>query len=203
MVYHIQNRTIFRGFHSDVKGKTKITLSTGSIVKGKWLTGRIIEVPRHDPSGNDHQMPLLCIVPHGKNMEFVSQHSVFPETISQYSGLATDTEWDALSKGKMEKWLKAHAHDVWTGIPVFEGDLLLHRITKKMYVVVYHQTYGFFLQDTETGERERLVDPSLYQHKGNLWQPPKDILPKSLLRYHAFRVADRGEKPCHLIVDGE
>ena len=61
MVYNINNRMIYRGFHGDSAGKDKITKPDGKVVKGKWIYGCMAIIPMPVPDGAKPQMPILCL----------------------------------------------------------------------------------------------------------------------------------------------
>ena len=49
MVYAINNRVLYRGFHPCLDGKKKITKPDGKAVKGHWISGCLVTIPMPTP----------------------------------------------------------------------------------------------------------------------------------------------------------
>ena len=94
MVYNINNRMLYRGFHSDSTGKNKITKPDGKVVNGKWLYGCMAIVPMPVPDGAKPQMPILCLHSPDRWGKSVGDSSICPCTASLFSGTWMDTNWD-------------------------------------------------------------------------------------------------------------
>ena len=174
MVYHICNRVLYRGFHSCPGRRKTILQQDGTIVKGEWLTGQLVEIPMETPPDARPQMPILCLGAPGKRLGSVSTRSVYPDTLSQFSWTYVDTKWELLPKKEQERWMQSHQPGEWKGIPVFEGDIFLDALDREYYVAECTVQEGFRLRSVQT----RKCDPwelSLKKLKGNLWEPPKDL----------------------------
>ena len=144
MVYNINNRMLYRGFHSDSTGKNKITKPDGKVVNGKWLYGCMAIVPMPVPDGAKPQMPILCLHSPDRWGKSVGDSSICPCTASLFSGTWMDTNWDDARKADQKDWLaRGKTSANWKGIPVFEGDIFWHKLYKKYYVVVYDLLEGF------------------------------------------------------------
>lgn len=193
MVYHICNRTLYRGFHTCPDGKQKITKGDGKQTKGRWLTGQLVEVPMEVPAGATPQLPLLCICTPGKRIHTISEHTVCANTISQFSGTILDKDWSMLTKAVQDAWLKRHRAEDWIGAPVFEGDIFYHRIEKRYYIVLFDLRKGFYLENMGPGIAHDDWFFDLMVKKGNLWAPPKEVHGEVIQRYHKRRSAEKRE----------
>ena len=105
MVYNINNRMLYRGFHSDSTGKNKITKPDGKVVNGKWLYGCMAIVPMPVPDGAKPQMPILCLHSPDRWGKSVGDSSICPCTASLFSGTWMDTNWDDARKADQKDWL--------------------------------------------------------------------------------------------------
>lgn len=189
MVYNICNRIIYRGFHPCCDGKTTITKPDGQEVKGKWLTGQLVEVPIETPAGSAPKLPILCLVPSGQKF-FPSRRNVCPGTIAQFSGTMLNQEWDSITQAKKNAWLKEHSSKDWKGEPVFEGDIFQHRLSKEYLVVTFDLQQGFRLENLKTCEVQQYWFFDLLAQKGSLWAPPKQVPTELILRQHKRRNAE-------------
>ena len=124
MVYTINNRYLFRGFHPCLEGTNKITKPDGKDVKGRWISGALTTIPMPTPPGAAPQMPVLCLARAEEKMDSISSHAVCACTISLFSGTWILKDWDSLTKTVQQDWLKkGRKSSDWKGIPVFEGDI--------------------------------------------------------------------------------
>lgn len=135
MVYNINNRMIYHGFHGDSAGKDKITKPDGKVVKGKWIYGCMAIIPMPVPDGAKPQMPILCLHSPERWGKSVGDSSIYPCTVSLFSGTWMDTNWEDALKADQRDWIaRGKTSADWEGIPVFEGDIFWHKLNKKYYV---------------------------------------------------------------------
>lgn len=67
-----------------------------------------------------------------------------PETIGQFTGMYDCTEFDELTEKEQKEWLKHHAREEWDGKPIYEKDIVMQTVSKKLYVVSYNYDFGGF-----------------------------------------------------------
>jgi len=200
VVYRICNRVLYRGFSSCIGGKEKIRKPNGLSVKGKWITGQLVEVPLANPAEEKPVLPLLCLATPGKRVKDITDSCVCPCTISMFSGTYVKEDWDTLRKAEQTKWLKkGYTSAEWRGYPVFEGDLFWYGISKTYYVVTWELTHGFQLEQVDTG-KACAWSFELMTRTGNLWQPPKGFPEETLTALHKHRGADKREEALLLAV---
>lgn len=191
MVYNINNRMLYRGFHGNSAGKEKITKPDGKVVKGEWLYGCMAIIPMPVPDGAKLQMPILCLHSPERWGKSVGDSSICPCTASMFSGSWMDTNWDDALKADQRDWLsRGKTSADWKGIPVFEGDIFWHKLNKKYYVVTYDLLQGFCMEPADGGNEYLSWFFGLMRHKGTLWNPPKDFPERGLKKFHAKRSAD-------------
>lgn len=191
MVYNINNRMIYRGFHGDSAGKDKITKPDGKVVKGKWIYGCMAIIPMPVPDGAKPQMPILCLHSPERWGKSVGDSSIYLCTVSLFSGTWMDTNWEDALKADQRDWIaRGKTSADWEGIPVFEGDIFWHKLNKKYYVIVYDLLQGFRLEPADGGDESLSWFFGLMRHKGTLWNPPKDFPEKTIKKFHAERSAD-------------
>lgn len=189
MVYHICNRTLFRGFNSDANGsRQRITCADGKERSGHWICGQLVEVPSYEQNP-----PILCLSEPGGKIKSVSSRAVMPSTISQYANTMILTQWDFLTKKMQEKWLKEHTANEWRGLPVFEGDIFKDKLTKKYHVVVFDPVTGFSLEEMLTGRKENAWSFEMMSLEGSLWKTPKEIPWEVIQKYHKKRSVEKRE----------
>lgn len=189
MIYAINNRGIYRGFHQCPEGRKSITKPNGKVLKGRWLTGELVTIPMPTPSGATPQMPVLCLSKAGHRMESISRSAVCVCSISLFSGTWAETNWDGLLKAQQQQWLKTgHSSSDWKGIPVFEGDIFYNKETKRFYVATYELLSGFKLEDTAADTRDTtwFFGETMIQ-RGNIWNPPKGFPMDKISTFHKKR----------------
>lgn len=186
MVYAINNRYLFRGFHPCLEGTNKITKPDGKVVKGRWISGALTTIPMPTPPGAAPQMPILCLAKAEEKMDSISSHTVCACTISLFSGTWILKDWDSLTKTVQQDWLKkGRKSSDWKGIPVFEGDIFYDRTAKDFYVVTNTLLNGFRLESPSGNAREWCFDG--LTRKGCLWNPPKEFPADALAAFHKAR----------------
>lgn len=191
MVYGINNRMIYRGFHPCLNGKEKIVKPDGKVVAGKWITGCLSTVPMPTPPGAAPQMPVLCLDQCGQKLKSITERSVCACTVSLFSGTWIDTDWEHAPKAEQQRWLKrGKTSGQWKGIPVFEGDIFYHKTSHVFYVAVFDLLKGFHLTRVDTGEADMIWYFDLLTRKGTLWAPPKNFPSDALARFHKNRGAE-------------
>lgn len=189
MVYAINNRYLFRGFHSCLEGTTKIIKPDGKVVKGRWISGALTTIPMPTPPRAAPQMPVLCLARAEEKMDSISSHTVCACTISLFSGTWILKDWDSLTKAVQQDWLKkGYKSSNWKGIPVFEGDIFYDRSTKDFFVVTNTLLNGFRLESSSGNAREWCFDG--LTRKGCLWNPPKEFPVAALAAFHKARDAE-------------
>jgi len=191
MVYRINNRIIYRGFHPCLDGREKITKPDGRAVKGRWLYGELVTVPMPTKPGASPQMPVLCLQkPEGK-LDSISNSTVCACSLSLFSGTWIQQDWNSLPKTQQQNWLKmGRSCNDWKGVPVFEGDILYHKVGRCYFVVTYDLLRGFKLADAATGASDMTWYFGLMVRKGCLWNPPKDFPTDRILEFHKARGAE-------------
>lgn len=191
MVYNINNRMFYRGFHGNSAGKEKITKPDGKVVKGEWRYGCMAIIPMPVPDGAKPQMPILCLHSPERWGKSVGDSSICPCTASLFSGTWMDINWDDALKADQRDWLaRGKTSADWKGIPIFEGDIFWHKLNKKYYVVAYDLLHGFRLEPADGGDEYLSWFFGLMRHKGTLWNPPEDFPEEGLKKFHAERSAD-------------
>ena len=186
MVYAINNRYLFRGFHPCLEGTNKIIKSDGKVVKGRWISGALTTIPMPTPPGAAPQMPVLCLARAEEKMDSISSHAVCACTISLFSGTWILKDWDSLTKTMQQNWLKkGRKSSDWKGIPVFEGDIFYDRTIKDFFVVTNTLLHGFRLGTPSGNVREWCFDG--LTRKGCLWNPPKEFPADALNEFHKAR----------------
>jgi len=196
LVYSIVNRILYRGFHQSLTGKKTITKPDGKVIKGDWLFGCLSVVPMQTPPGAAPQLPILCLSEPDRRNGRVGEYSICPCTLSLFSGTWMDTDWDYVSKPVQREWLSQKKTSAdWRGIPVFEGDILWHKVGKTFFVVTYDLLHGFKLEEVETGDTSMTWYFGLMQKKGTLWTPPKGFPVDKLAKFHKARNAEARVAP--------
>lgn len=190
MVYHICNRTLFRGFNSGNGHRQKIMSADGQERVGHWICGQLVEVPAYE-----QHPPILCLSEPGSKIKSVSARTVMASTISQYANTMILTQWDFLPKRMQEKWLREHTASEWRGLPVFEGDIFKDKITKKHHIVTFDPVAGFSLEEMFTMRKENSWEFGLMVPEGNLWNAPNDISQEIIQQYHKKRSTEKREEP--------
>lgn len=176
MVYSIVNRILYRGFHQSLTGKKTITKPDGKVIKGDWLFGCLSVVPMQTPPGAAPQLPILCLSEPDRRNGRVGEYSICPCTLSLFSGTWMDTDWDYVSKPVQREWLSQKKTSAdWRGIPVFEGDILWHKVGKTFFVVTYDLLHGFKLEEVATGDTSMTWYFGLMQKKGTLLDSAKRV----------------------------
>lgn len=203
MVYSIENRILYRGFHVCTEGKEKIRKNDGKEVKGKWLVGQMVEII--STTFPNPSLPLLCLAAPNQKIKSITEHIVCPATMGLYSGIHIHTNWNdpKLAKAWKEKWQKKHPNKEWKGVPVFEGDIFRCPWDKKLYVLLWNLRDGFYL--TPISNPENWTPASAltlydYQYKGNLWQPSMDIEEEWITAIHKLRGVELHEDELQLYV---
>ena len=191
MVYAINNRVLYRGFHPCLDGKKKITKPDGKAVKGRWISGCLVTIPMPTPPGAAPQMPILCLSRAEKKMDSISNNTVCACTVYLFSGTWIQQDWDYLTKAQQQEWLKLGRTSAdWKGIPVFEGDIFYQKVGRCYFVVTYDLLHGFKLECVNSGITDMTWYFGLMVPKGNLWAPPKDFPVDKLASFHTARNAE-------------
>ena len=186
MVYAINNRYLFRGFHPCLEGTNKITKPDGKVVKGRWISGALTTIPMPTPPGAAPQMPVVCLSRAEEKMDSISANVVCACTVSLFSGTWILEDWDSLTKTVQQEWLrKGHKSPEWKGVPVFEGDIFYDRSAKDFFVVTNTLLNGFRLESLSGTAREWCFDG--LTRKGCLWAPPKEFPADALVAFHKVR----------------
>ncbi|MBR2895122.1 MAG: hypothetical protein IKC03_05615 [Oscillospiraceae bacterium] len=200
MVYHIENRILYRGFHFCINGKDRILKNNGMECSGKWLSGQLVEIISSAPT-EEESLPLLCLAAPNRKIRSIPDLVVCPSTIGLFSGLWVNTDWNKLTKIQKTKWERSHPDKEWIGIPVVEGDIFRCPKEKQYYVVLYDLRTGFYLSPIKKVTEcvplcEELLES--WQHKGNLWQPPQDIGFALIDVVHKMRAVEQREKEVNI-----
>ena len=204
MVYNIENRILYRGFHPCTEGKEKIRKNDGKEVKGKWLVGQMVEVISSATA--EPSLPLICLAAPNQKIRSITDHTVCPATMGLYSGIYIHTNWNdpKLAKAWKDKWQKKHPNQKWNGLPVFEGDIFRCPWDKKLYVLLWDLLNGFYLTPVNNPGNHRVSVSALtlydYQYKGNLWQPSMDIEEAWINAIHKLRGVELREDELQIYI---
>lgn len=186
MVYNINNRFLFRGFHPCLEGKDKITKPDGKVVRGTWIAGALQTIPMPTPPGAAAQMPVLCLARAEKRMDGIAKNSVCACTISLFSGTRVFKDWETLPKSLQQKWLgRGKKVSEWIGWPIFEGDLFYDKQAKQFCAVTFDLLGGFRLVQEDGYVREWSFEG--LSIKGTLWNPCKDFPAAWVAKLHKDR----------------
>ena len=103
---------------------------------GEWIKGDLIHYDFNNILITDQYQRIWDIEERGLK--------VIPETIGQFTGLYDSTKFEELTEQEQKEWLKHHAREEWDGKPIYEKDIVMQTVSKKLYVVSYNYDFGGF-----------------------------------------------------------
>ena len=126
------------------------------------------------------------------------KYLVIPETVCEFSGIYSDTDFKSIDDIAKNDWLSEHSLKEWLGFPLYEGDIVkgYDCFSKKneIYVIKYDKN-GFYLYDGEI-----LLHPDHIKNLrlcGNIFENPNYLTQKGKQTLLEFYRKLEGEETCH------